>query len=317
MKLVDFKCPNCESGIKADTDSRTATCEYCGSAFAIDDESLTVNVNLSCQEEAGYQFEKGRQRAQAESKSTTAAIKQTPPQKKRKTWLWVLGWIFVFPIPLSILMLNSPKTKNIDSRARIGIVVVGWLIYLAIGLSGVGGGSTTTTNATTGASVSDVATAAHVQSDDRGGYANVDTFIDRFNATSDTPITEAKEVDNIADKSSDYYRTEYRLGAFKDAVGVVGQIEGYGQIDIVSYGSTGYTDIRVYADVQNKEQAAVMFENLANVLVSGKDRDNIAQGVENIKTSSTSNPNLYLGTEYSASYLYDEVYIEAKNVKFE
>lgn len=100
-------------------------------------------------------------------------------------------------------------------------------------------------------------------------------------------------------------------------MGVVGQIEGYGQIDIVSYGSTGYTDIRVYADVQNKEQAAVMFENLANVLVSGKDRDNIAQGVENIKTSSTSNPNLYLGTEYSASYLYDEVYIEAKNVKFE
>ena len=47
MKLVDFKCPNCGSGIKADTDSRTATCEYCGSTFAIDDESLTVNVNLS------------------------------------------------------------------------------------------------------------------------------------------------------------------------------------------------------------------------------------------------------------------------------
>lgn len=229
----------------------------------------------------------------------------------------MLGWIFVFPIPLSILMLNSPKTKNIDSRARIGIVVVGWLVYLAIGLSGVGGGSTTTTNATTGANVSDMATAEHVQSDDRGGYANIDAFIERFNATFDTPITEAKEVDNIADKDSGYYRTEYRLGAFKDAVGVVGQIEGYGQIDIVSYGSTGYTDIRVYADVQNKEQAAVMFEDLANVLVSGEDRDNIAKDVENIKTSSTSTSNLYLGSKYSASYLYDEVYIEAMNVKFE
>ena len=316
MKLVDFKCPNCQSGIKADTDSRTAACEYCGSTFAIDDESFTVNVNLSGQEEAGYQFEKGRQRAQAEAKSIAAAIKQTPPQKKRKTWLWVLGWIFIFPIPLTILMLNSPKTKNIDSRARIGIIVVGWLIYLAIGLSGVGG-YTTTTNATTGTSVSGVATAEHVQSDDRGGYANIAAIIERFNATSDTPITEAKEVDNIADKGSGYYRTEYRLGAFKDAVGVVGQIEGYGQIDTVSYGSTGYTDVRVYADVQNKEQAAVMFEDLANVLVSGKDRDNIAKDVENIKTSSTSNPNLYLGTEYSASYLYDEVYIEAMNVKFE
>ena len=65
------------------------------------------------------------------------------------------------------------------------------------------------------------------------------------------------------------------------------------------------------------EQAAVMFENLANVLASGKDRDGIAKDVENIKTSSTSNLNMYLGTEHSASCLYDGVYIEAKNVSFE
>lgn len=101
MKLVDFRCPNCGSGIKADTDSRTATCEYCGSAFAIDDESLTVNVNLSGQEEAGYQFEKGRQRAQTEAKSIAAAIKQTPPQKNVRLGYgcWAGFSFFRFPFP--------------------------------------------------------------------------------------------------------------------------------------------------------------------------------------------------------------------------
>ena len=27
--------------------------------------------------------------------------------KKRKTWLWVLGWICIFPVPLTILMLRK------------------------------------------------------------------------------------------------------------------------------------------------------------------------------------------------------------------
>ena len=33
--------------------------------------------------------------------------------KKRKTWLWVLGWIFALPVPLTILLLRNKKLKNL------------------------------------------------------------------------------------------------------------------------------------------------------------------------------------------------------------
>lgn len=55
------------------------------------------------------------------------------PQKKRKTWLWVLGWIFCFPIPLTILILRNEKW---DKKLRYGIVAALWIIFLLIGIFG-------------------------------------------------------------------------------------------------------------------------------------------------------------------------------------
>ena len=58
------------------------------------------------------------------------------PVKKRKTWLWVLGWLFIFPVPLTILMLRNKKLKP---ALRYGIIAVAWIIYLIIGLGGSSG----------------------------------------------------------------------------------------------------------------------------------------------------------------------------------
>lgn len=58
---------------------------------------------------------------------------ETP--KKRKTWLWVLGWICIFPVPLTIIMLNK---KDMNKKARYGIIAAGWILYLLIGLGGGG-----------------------------------------------------------------------------------------------------------------------------------------------------------------------------------
>lgn len=63
-------------------------------------------------------------------------------KKPRKTWLWVLGWLFIFPVPLTILMLRK---KDMNSILKAAIIVIGWLVYLAIGY----GGSTTETTSTT------------------------------------------------------------------------------------------------------------------------------------------------------------------------
>ena len=61
--------------------------------------------------------------------------------KKRKTWLWVLGWICCFPIPLTILMLRK---KDIKPILKYGIIALAWIVYIGIGISGGGSDSTET-----------------------------------------------------------------------------------------------------------------------------------------------------------------------------
>lgn len=55
------------------------------------------------------------------------------PPKKRKTWLWVLGWICIFPVPLTILLLRK---KQMNPVVKYGIIALAWILYLVIGISG-------------------------------------------------------------------------------------------------------------------------------------------------------------------------------------
>lgn len=52
---------------------------------------------------------------------------------KKKTWLWVLGWIFMFPIPLTILLL---KQKDMKPAIKYGIIAIAWILFFLIGIFG-------------------------------------------------------------------------------------------------------------------------------------------------------------------------------------
>lgn len=90
----------------------------------------------------------------ANDKSTTKTQRETmtngnntrsskqDPSNKRKTWLWVLGWIFIFPLPLTILLLRK---KEMKASAKYGIIAGAWIIYLIIGIAA-GKGSTENNN---------------------------------------------------------------------------------------------------------------------------------------------------------------------------
>lgn len=56
-----------------------------------------------------------------------------PTKKKRRTWLWVLGWLCIFPVPLTILMLRK---KHLNPIVKYGVIAAGWLLFLIIGMSG-------------------------------------------------------------------------------------------------------------------------------------------------------------------------------------
>lgn len=142
MKIVSMACPHCGAALQLDADQKNLKCEYCGNSVFVDDEIKHIQINNA--EESGYLFEKGRQRAQAESdreyQQNIPAYTYEKP-KKRKTWLWILGWLFIFPIPLTILMVRNQK---INKKIKIIIIVIAWLVYLVMARSGKSGSSNRT-----------------------------------------------------------------------------------------------------------------------------------------------------------------------------
>ena len=137
MKLIDVTCPHCGATLKVDPASKSAKCEYCGASFLIDDE--VQHVQYDDAEKAGYEFEKGRQRAQKEAQRASQSDyrPQQPKQPEKKNpWimiLWIFGWICIFPLPLTILLLRK---KDMKPAVKYGIIAAAWIIYLIIGLSG-------------------------------------------------------------------------------------------------------------------------------------------------------------------------------------
>ena len=149
MKLVNLNCPACGAALQADADRKNAVCPCCGSAFLIDDEAVRLRIDGA--EQAGYDFEKGRQRAQAEQAARQAPAQgHQPPVRKRRTWLWVLGWICIFPVPLTILMVRN---KKLNLYARIAIIALAWIAYFLIGCFGGDKQNVKTPEATTEQSV--------------------------------------------------------------------------------------------------------------------------------------------------------------------
>ena len=102
MKLVEMKCKNCGANLKINPDSKDFTCNYCHSTFKLDDEVQHIQYDNMI--ESGYEFEKGRIKAQKEAIETAINQENEKLKKKKNLKWWIIGWIFFFPIPLTILI---------------------------------------------------------------------------------------------------------------------------------------------------------------------------------------------------------------------
>lgn len=141
-----MKCQNCGAEI-----GNSKFCEFCGSQITTEmqkeQEQLkkvgcpkcgSSNITF-CREKQGEI--KGKH-SNAVVRSTVGVCKdcgytwttaETQAPQKRKTWLWVLGWIFVFPIPLTVLLLRK---KEMKPALKYGIIAIAWILYIIIGASG-------------------------------------------------------------------------------------------------------------------------------------------------------------------------------------
>jgi hypothetical protein len=112
----------------------------------------------------------------------------TTKSSGKKTWLWVLGWICIFPLPLTILLLRKKDMKPV---VKYGIIAVAWVLFLAIGMSG---------NSETAVPQGDTPTSYNetVHSDQTTDNSSADTNASEDNnkTTNDT-TTEAETLDVV------------------------------------------------------------------------------------------------------------------------
>ncbi len=161
-----MKCPSCGAEV-----GTSKFCEFCGTQISSEMRREQEQLNMKGCPECGstnIQFRRENQ-GEIRGKQSKQVIHRTvgfckdcgatwypnsaanAVPKKRKTWLWVLGWLFIFPVPLTILMLRKKEMKPV---LKYGIIAVAWIIYLIIGIGG-NSNKEETTNTTPVAAVSE------------------------------------------------------------------------------------------------------------------------------------------------------------------
>ena len=116
--FVPAKCLNCGGEFPVNPSQECCVCQFCQQPVITGNAIRNYQTNHS-NDRAGFV-------------SAPPVPPQEPPKKKH-TLLWVLGWIFCFPIPLTILMLRS---NSMNKKVRYGIIAAGWIVYLILMISG-------------------------------------------------------------------------------------------------------------------------------------------------------------------------------------
>lgn len=256
MKLIEMKCKNCGAKLKVNTEEKVANCQFCGAEFKIDDE--VKHYKLDNAEQIGYELEKGKIRAREEAKQAKidkqdAVLQEQYKEEKRKKNLkwWIVGWIFFFPIPLTILIWKSKWNQ----KKKIIATVILWCVLLLISVLSPNNPTNIETNKSNSNGTKQVEKVVKVN----------DIFIEKYNANSSLKIKNVTTYD-AQDKESSYYRTEFRLNAFENNSSIHGTIAD-GTVDLINYGSLVEKNrFRLYASTEKEEQMKEIFKNAINVM---------------------------------------------------
>ncbi len=108
-------CPNC--GVKAGAEPKK--CPRCGREY----------YSPACPD-CGYMVNGGNTTviiSNTQEEPAPQPVRPVQQPRKQRPLLWALGWLFIFPVPLTILVSRSRKMKPALKYAIIGIA---WILYL-------------------------------------------------------------------------------------------------------------------------------------------------------------------------------------------
>ncbi|MBR6025410.1 MAG: hypothetical protein IK069_01485 [Firmicutes bacterium] len=125
MDYVNKTCPHCGAILRLERGQSQVKCEYCDSVMVFNDVKKEY-VTLTPEQAQKYKDDEPK--AVAEVKPQESASE--PPKKKSHLILWILGWIFIWPLPLTKILL---KKEDMNATLRWIIIVFAWVIYLGLG----------------------------------------------------------------------------------------------------------------------------------------------------------------------------------------
>ena len=295
-----MKCKNCGAEI-----GNSKFCEYCGSQITVEMQKEQEQLNKSGCPKCGSSNIRFVRETQGETRGkketqinwvTTGICNdcghtwqtQDVP-KKRKTWLWVLGWIFIFPLPLTIILIRKKDMNNI---LKYALIAIAWIAYLAISISAGVNNSDRDANTKAEAIPSTTAVASsETESKETKSKIGSETesFVNSINTKSTIKLS-FKGSFEPQDKNSGHYRTEFRLAAYNDAIGNSYDYNGK-TVDLIE--RKGVFDekpvLRLYANDISLDECCTIVESSVNFFDPELSQKDISEIITHLKEEKSVN----------------------------
>ncbi|EXM41094.1 hypothetical protein RASY3_04030 [Ruminococcus albus SY3] len=233
-------------------------------------------------------------------------------KKNKNTILWILGWIFIFPIPLTLLLRRN---KNINKKAKYVIIGIAWVIYLIVFFRSMGSNNTkqgtnhketannvtlqksntentNETNVETPNSTTVSESSSETEASDNSSIENtIVSLVENYNATAKKQLIYSEDF-VVSSTDSGHYRTEFRLPAFKNAVGKSYNIDDY-TIDIIEIDKLGDFETRIYSDNISLDQCLELIQYFSPLLDSSLSNERINETLEYVSEKKNANGYYY------------------------
>lgn len=134
-------------------------------------------------------------------------------------------------------------------------------------------------------------------SDETVEFSAIDKFIELYNNSASIPIDSITKMDIQGDD----YKTEFRLNAYKNAVGKKGAISD-SLVEIVNYGSWSNDSIRIYIYATSLDSAIDIYTSTVHIFDNSITNEEIVESYSSLNTTGTTN--IYLGSSgYISGYI--------------
>lgn len=221
-----MKCPNCGA------ESNRSFCEYCGTRLPIAPQRKccakcgSTNISFSREKQGEVKVKRSLQVV----RKTVGVCKNCgytwytdvsyqAPKKNNMVW-WVLGWIFFFPIPLTILILRNKRMKP---AIKYTLVALLWILFIIVGKANqTGSASITITPANPVSNTSVVETTVATT---EASESDLDIILRSGHPTYYGSNTQAHEVWKDVEKGKIQFADDYKYST-KDTKPII-YLEGY------------------------------------------------------------------------------------------